>query len=224
MQWQKKLYQHEEIPPVEVWQKLQQEIADDPAQLRTVLSEFESDPPADAWQQIAVSISDVELTPVIDLRARNYNRLYSYAAIIVGAMLIISALLYVYINNKQGLDATEFSTSIIRTDSPDKAKPGLASSGITSSLNKPSVSFDDGNYIQVLSSEGGYNRISYKFYEMVQAMYSDSLKYTSGAQGKKYWQHTITSWKEKIGQSSYVPAGSNFFDLAEMISMLEENK
>ena len=57
MQWQKKLYQHEETPPAEVWLKLQQEIADDPIRLRSVLNEFESEPPVEAWPQIVASIN-----------------------------------------------------------------------------------------------------------------------------------------------------------------------
>ncbi len=216
MQWQKKLYQHEESPPGDIWERLQQEINDDPIQLRSALNNFESEPPPGSWQQIAAGIADEEAAPVIDIRARNYNRLYSYAAIIAGAILIIAALLYGYVNNGEGLNTKEFSASIISTDSPSKNNSSTLAA-------KPAVSYDDGNYIQVMSTDGAYKNVSYKFYDMVQVMYENNSK-TSSEEGKIYWQNTITAWNEKIVESSFVPAAGNFFDLAEMITMLEENK
>lgn len=216
MQWQKKLYQHEETPPEEIWERLQQEIADDPIELRSALLNFESDPPADIWQNVAREINGEESAPVIDIRARNYNRLYSYAAIIAGAVLIIAALLYAYVNNGEGLNTKEFSTSIFSTDSQAKIKQ-------TEVKNLPPVSYTDGNYIHVLDNSGAYKNVSYKFYDMVQVMYANDSK-SATPQGKEYWQNTITAWNEKIVKSSFVPAAGNFFDLAEMLSMLEENK
>jgi hypothetical protein len=216
MQWQKKLYQHEETPPEEIWERLQQEIADDPIKLRSALLNFESAPPADTWQNVAREINAEEIAPVIDIRARNYNRIYSYAAIFAGAVLIIAALLYAYVNNGEGLNTKEFSTSIFSTDSQAKIKNAEIN-------NLPPVSYTDGNYIHVLDGSGAYKNVSYKFYDMVQVMYANDSE-SATAKGKQYWQNTITAWNEKIVKSSFVPAAGNFFDLAEMISMLEENK
>ena len=216
MQWQKKIYQYEETPPEEIWERLQKEIADDPIQLRTSLTNAESEPPENAWQNIVRGISDTEVAPVIDIRARNYNRLFSYAAIITGSMLIIAALLYVYLNNEEGLNTKEFTTSIIPSDSPAKGN-------VTEPAVKPPVSYADGNYIQVLTNDGAYKNVSYKFYDMVQVMYANDTQ-ASTSEGRKYWQNTISAWNEKIVTSSFVPSGSNFFDLAEMISILEEGK
>ena len=38
------------------------------------------------------------------------------------------------------------------------------------------------------------------------------------------WNKVLSEWKEKIGQSTFIPSGTNFFDIAEMAEMLNAEK
>ena len=75
--------------------------------------------------------------------------------------------------------------------------------------------------ILIASPEGGYNRVSRKFTEMYQLIYAPEGKNLTG---KQYWNNTLNQWKVKMEHSAFMPSGTNFFDLAEMVSVLEENQ
>ena len=73
-----------------------------------------------------------------------------------------------------------------------------------------SVQFDDGNYIHLVSAEGNTSRLSYKLQEMIPAIRNDIDN------------PRLNQWKSKLQSSAFVPANVNFFDIADMISMLAE--
>ena len=76
MQWQKKLYQHEEIPPPFIWDELIKVLADEPYKLRQSLNEFSDTPPSIIWDNINSKIGE-EHAPIIEVNfkcdAKNCN-------------------------------------------------------------------------------------------------------------------------------------------------------
>jgi len=73
-----------------------------------------------------------------------------------------------------------------------------------------SVQFDDGNYIHIVSSEGNTTRLSYKLQEMIPAIRNDVDN------------SRLNQWKSKLQASAFIPAGANFFDIADMVKMLSD--
>jgi len=73
-----------------------------------------------------------------------------------------------------------------------------------------SVQFDDGNYIHIVSSEGNTTRLSYKLQEMIPAIRNDVDN------------PRLNQWKSKLQSSAFIPAGANFFDIADMVKMLAD--
>jgi hypothetical protein len=74
------------------------------------------------------------------------------------------------------------------------------------------VQFHDGNYIQIVSPEGNTTRVSYKLQEMIPAFRNDIDN------------PVLNKWKSKLQSSAFIPASVNFFDIADMVSLLAEQK
>lgn len=95
-----------------------------------------------------------------------------------------------------------------------------------SSKNKNSqkVSYKDGNYILVYEHDGQSKRVSYKLADMVQSLHTNDHTAGNTELDTRRWNKKITEWKEKMGNSTFIPSGSNFFDIAEMAEMLNTEK
>lgn len=74
------------------------------------------------------------------------------------------------------------------------------------------VQFHDGNYIQIVSPEGNTTRVSYKLQEMIPAFRNDIDN------------SVLNQWKSKLQSSAFFPASDNFFDIADMVRFLSEQK
>jgi hypothetical protein len=74
------------------------------------------------------------------------------------------------------------------------------------------VQFHDGNYIQIISPDGSVKRVSYKLKEMVPAIKDD------------FENPQLKHWKEKMQSAAFIPSNINFFDIADMVRLLEEQK
>jgi hypothetical protein len=90
----------------------------------------------------------------------------------------------------------------------------------TARVKKPVIRYTDGNYIQVVEPDGDVTRVSYKLADMVRSVHNPASVQSKADQ--KRWNHTLEAWKTKMAQSSYIPSGSNFFDIADMIQFLNE--
>lgn len=230
MQWQKKLYEHEELPPEEAWKNIQKEITGEPYLIREKLFSMESEPPANSWELIRDAVEEKTETPVKKLTPVKWrNRVPAYAAAVAVAALVLTALIYLMNNESASIGSADLTASLSKNDSPkqslsanndaDQSLPGIQKIV----PNAAGVSWEDGNYIYISTSQGGYNRLSYKFQEMVKVVYEKDSASKEETGRAEYWNKTMTDWKDKVAASSFIPAGNNFFDLAEMISLLEEN-
>ena len=59
---------------------------------------------------------------------------------------------------------------------------------------------------------------------MVQSLHTDDHSSGKAQADTQRWNKKITEWKEKMGNSTFIPSGSNFFDIAEMAEMLNTEK
>lgn len=82
------------------------------------------------------------------------------------------------------------------------------------------VSYSDGNYILVYGSDGAYKRVSYKLADMVHSLHETNPSAKKQTAETQRWNKVLSEWKEKVGQSTFIPSGTNFFDIAEMAEML----
>jgi hypothetical protein len=282
MQWQKKLYQHEELPPPGIWDELKNTLKEEPYQLSESLFQFSETPPSEIWEKVSATVlTHEEEKPKVIIH--NFRRTaLSYAAAIIGTGLFISILVFLMNNKPDELGVKDLAAGLNFKDSQliDDNKPDTAgnpagiaiektkkisdqvsetpenkstltekSPGITknladiqspvpkslpekthgrpvkkNSLSKNKVSYSDGNYILVYGPNGEYKRVSYKLADMVQSLQENGQSATSQNASTQHWSKVLSAWKEKVGQSTFIPSGTNFFDIAEMAEMLQSEK
>jgi hypothetical protein len=73
------------------------------------------------------------------------------------------------------------------------------------------VNQDDENYIYLVTNSGEVKRVSYKLEKMITEIRRQD--------GDK-----IRRWTDKLEHSAFIPAGDNFFDIAEMIKIMGEDR
>lgn len=263
MQWQKKLYQHEEIPPPFIWDELTKVLADEPYKLRQSLNDYSVTPASIIWDKISSKIGDEELPVKKPLLFKiRSNSALSYAAAITGIGLFIALIGFLLNNKPNEIGVKDLAAGLNFQDSPltesikdtnqkiqhnqtltqtavdniaseNKAAikmPNASEETITnpkkSSKNKISkkVSYSDGNYIVLYEKNGQSKRVSYKLADMVQSLHTNDHSSGSSQADTQRWNRKITEWKEKLGNSTFIPSGSNFFDIAEMAEMLNTEK
>jgi hypothetical protein len=113
-------------------------------------------------------------------------------------------------------------------ESAESAKNTGATASVVSEKNTAAVipaiavSYADGNYIQLTEPDGDVTRVSYKLDRMVKAMHARNGK-TNGAQ-RQEWNRTLDTWTTRMAQSTYIPSGGNFFDIAELVEFLNNGQ
>lgn len=285
MQWPRKLYDHEEIPPPHCWEEIREKLAAEPVRLGHALYDMEASPPADAWEQIRQEIrpapADVQIAPAHRIARRP---ILSYAAILVGFGILAAVLVYILKQQDAGLNVKDLAaglsysdsqrntsqgkqavsenagtenqvSSLKKSDSPvpdtysqrsiaEKTIPKTVSApaakkNVTSASKKTAgtagsgegnvngeaiseVNYSDGNYIQLVEADGDVTRVSYKLEDMIRTVHQS--KRTMSRQEQERWKKTLETWKSKMAQSTYIPSGSNFFDIAEMVEFLNTGR
>jgi hypothetical protein len=243
MEWRKNLYDYEAAPPNDTWEKISRELDSDVPAVREALYDYAEAPPQGVWSLIEGQLDDHKVIPLY----RRYRKPIAYtaaaAAVLTGVM---------FFSNLFSTDEKSFSPDISASVfKPVESVPGSAPAPVPndkptdsniSSIQPPPIAAqkqveetvrpvdtrnetkkaiasiqpvrfdpDDENYIYLTASNGEVKRVSYKFEEMIPEM-------------KKENSELIRKWKEKLAASSFVPAGSNFFDIAEMVKILQEEK
>ena len=283
MLWQKKLYQHEELPPPEVWDEIKNTLAGEPYMVRQSLFELTDTPPADVWEFVSASIKSTEIEQPKTIIHNIRRTALSYAAAIIGIGLFISILVFLLNNKPDQFGVKDLAAGLNFQDSPlvdenikdttgnlsgmlvekpettkeqvsetpvnksalpEKSKrqtektiaavqPQVQKSASEKTTSKESktngwsnnkVSYSDGNYILVYSPDGEYKRVSYKLAEMVHTLHETDQEPKSQKAATQRWKKVLSEWKEKAGQSTFIPSGTNFFDIAEMAEMLNAEK
>ncbi|MGL6266892.1 MAG: hypothetical protein ACRC2O_03170, partial [Chitinophagaceae bacterium] len=119
MQWQKKLYQFEEIPPSFIWDDLSKVLPDEPYKLRQSLNEFSVTPPSITWENISTKITEEELPVKIPFlfKIRSSSAL-SYAAAITGIGLFIALIVFLLNNKPNEIGVKDLAAGLNFQDSP----------------------------------------------------------------------------------------------------------
>ena len=81
------------------------------------------------------------------------------------------------------------------------------------------------SYFLMTGPDGQSIRVSSKF--------RNTIQYLNGAGNEelldvilresRYWKNIFREWKEKVGNSTFVPAANNFMDIAELMQLLRQN-
>lgn len=121
MQWQKELYQYQEIPPPHCWQEVQQQLGEEPIALGALLHEASENPPALIWNAIERDIRQSKQQAPATIRS--FRRPYlSYAAAVAGLVLFGSILLYVANQRSATIDVKDLAAGISLSDSQKQQK------------------------------------------------------------------------------------------------------
>lgn len=176
---------------------------------RNKLQEFEETPPSQCWSAIQESLAQ-------DVPALK-DKLYDISEPVPAAMKqrIFTALNKEERQNVFSLTRSRavaaasigvlLALSVLYIISPTENKPQVGTSVINSiSKNKTAHSF-----IIYTDQHGEQIKISTKLKSLLNKNNKDT---------------TMQHWQHKMATSPYVPAGNNFFDIAEMAKILEENK
>jgi len=277
MQWQKKLYLHEELPPPEVWEDIKKTLEDEPYQVRQSLFTLSETPPPAVWEKISAAIITPETEQPKTIIYNIRRTALSYAAAITGIGLFISLLVFLLNNKSDQVGVKDLAAGLNFQDSPliddnksdtadniasilpektstadqavetpsfkpvaedinsrispktsmtQNAEHKVISPKATAKLTKSTeqsnntVSYSDGNYILVYSADGAYKRVSYKLAEMVHTLHETSPSAKTQSSETQRWNKVLAEWKDKVGQSTFIPSGANFFDIAEMAAIL----
>lgn len=80
-----------------------------------------------------------------------------------------------------------------------------------------------GNYIDICDPKGKCDRLTYKLEDFAASLQSPASLDTDDASSTSRHQR-IDAWREKLGNSSYIPAAGHFFDILEMAAFLQTTK
>ncbi|HSF46367.1 MAG TPA: hypothetical protein VLA58_10165 [Chitinophagaceae bacterium] len=241
MEWRKNLYDYEAAPPNDTWEKISRELDSDVPAIREALYDYAELPPQGVWRGIESQLDEPKLLPLYRRYRKPLVYIAAAAAVLSGVMFFSN-----FLRTDKKTFSPDISASVYKplepapqasTISPDRPKdsnnslklPPVADQKYSSDAvplksdtrneTKTSIASiqpirfdpDDENYIYLTAANGEVKRVSYKFEEMIPEM-------------KKQNSELIRKWKEKLEASSFVPAGDNFFDIAEMVKILQEEK
>ncbi len=198
MEWRKNLYQFEVTPPANAWDNIRAELESDVPVIRKALTDYAEEPPALVWEAI---------TKQLDLPGKTSLVWYRRPAYVTLAAASVAAIVFLFVNfytGRKDFSAADVAASVY--------KPGpVIQPAATSDPVAVRMDNEDENYIYLVTKSGEVKRVSYKLEKMVpEIMKQDGEKFRK--------------WSNKIEASAFIPAGNNFFDIAEMIRILGDEK
>jgi hypothetical protein len=118
MQWQKKLYQHEELPPPGIWDEMIKVLADEPYQIRQSLNEYTATPPDKVWENITFQIEKKDTPASVSFLHKFRRTTLSYAAAITGIGLFTALLVFLLNNKPNEVGVKDLAAGLNFQDSP----------------------------------------------------------------------------------------------------------
>lgn len=201
---------------------------------------LEAEVPAEAWEAIRESIAPEPEKQPAPVRRMPVWQYAAAAVVILGTAL---GIYYISPGKNSPVGAEQLATSLIPKDSPlagTSATPAPAVPVATAAVTTPdpakadpghphtfkeyhspgiTVSYTDGNYIRLRATDGRDHRVSYKCAVLIPCLANGAK-----AEDKVPCAEDLNNWKKKLGESGFIPAPDNFFDIAGMASMLESAK
>ena len=118
MQWQKKLYQHEELPPPGIWDEMIKVLADEPYQIRQSLNEYTVTPPEKVWENLTSQIETKDTPASVPFLHKFRRTSLSYAAAITGIGLFTALLVFLLNNKPNEVGVKDLAAGLNFQDSP----------------------------------------------------------------------------------------------------------
>ena len=200
MEWRKNLYHFEEQPPEQAWELISKELEEDIPALRNKLFDVTAVPPPEVWHAVASEINGEETNPV-QAPVIWYKKSWNIAAAAVFAAVLFGV---VYLNSNK-IDPAGMSTAVINPVPSSKNDPAPAPQ-----KDPVSIFQNDNNYIYFTSANGETKRLSYKLKPLLPAL------------TKREHHVLLDKWSNTIENSAFIPSGNNFFDIVEMLRMVEQ--
>jgi len=122
MQWQKKLYQHEELPPPGIWEEMKKALADEPYQIRQSLNEYAVTPPVKVWENVINQIEQQDIPVSVPFLHKFRRTTLSYAAAIIGIGLFTALLVFLFNNKPNEIGVKDLAAGLNFQDSPTLEK------------------------------------------------------------------------------------------------------
>jgi hypothetical protein len=214
MEWQKNLYQFEAVPPADAWENVKKELDSDVPKFRELLADYTEKPPANVWSAITSELEKPEKTPVI---------WYRKPAIVTAAAASVAALVFLYsyfFAGPEDFSVTDVSASVYKpavqgsetlSSTNTDEKGSMEKQPLQSDPASVKMNPDDENYIYLVTNSGEVKRVSYKLEKMISEIRNQD--------GDK-----LRKWTDKLEKSAFIPAGNNFFDIAEMVRVISDEK
>jgi hypothetical protein len=246
MDWQKRLYDHEEDPPSQAWEAIRDEISSHPADLGRKLGEMEVQPPAMAWDNIRKAISpdaDRKAIPSINRAAERGavrslpSRAFAYAASIAGIGLLAS-LLYWFSTEREkegvllggahpstspvaapGTKSQESFDETAATGMPEAAADSVSPLRFTQ-VRKSSLP----GRIELCDDRGNCVAVSNKLSEMAESMGPGFNASAAKAVKSRKWNRTLRRWQKRMQDSQYLPNPGNLFDIGQLADLLSQKQ
>ena len=224
-QLQHKMYEFETAPPAEVWETIAARLNDD-EQYATVAAKMNNhteEAPPGTWNDILLELNNEPVhsikAPPVSINRKIYR--VATAAIITGLliggwMIINKADINIGADVKKSISfpatTTEENTNA-KKDSP-----------VEKDYNQPNVNSVTGKpYLTVIAPNGQSTRLSPKLMDGIHYLNAEKED-ANDHSGKAVWKNRFGEWRNKIRKSTFIPASSNFLDIAELKELIEKEK
>lgn len=233
MEWQKRLYEHEQDPPADLWPHLSERLHNGRGSLTGRFADLEAAPPEDAWAAISKTarINDAKGNGLL-------RRLVGWTVPAAAACLAYLAIRVFAPASPAGVAPAAALSRVPKTKTsqapPEPGQkvarkvvvppvreasqaPALAE---TRARMQPGGHPRDANYIEVCdSSRLVCNRINYKLEGMAECLHAKGSLAGSGPCNRE-----LQEWVDRMEHSNYVPAPGHFFDIVELAASLQGDR
>lgn len=244
MDWQKRLYDHEESPPPEAWEAIREDLSSHPSALGRKLGAMEARPPSNAWDMIKASIgpgSDTKPAegkgkPPVKGSVRSLpSRAFAYAASLAGIGLFLSAVYWYQTDRRsQGAllgGANPFKTGVEKKTQASPSESEDYNIGVVEEAVPDSVfplrftqvgrSAEPGK-IELCDSRGNCIAVSSKMRDLAESMGPAVKASAAGTVKSRKWNRTLRRWQKRLQHSQYLPNPGNLFDIGQLAELLNE--
>lgn len=121
MEWQKKIFDHEENPPGETWNKISAKLDEEPWMVRKTLANFEVAPPSPVWEELSTRLEEENFNS-----GKSFSKLIrlrpvriAVAAAVAGIIILAT---YYFVSNPQLIKPSDIAANMIDSQKSSNAK------------------------------------------------------------------------------------------------------
>ena len=235
MEWQKRLYNHEQAPPPDLWPAVSDRLRKAQGTLAGRFADHEAPPPDDAWPAISQSIRNT------DRKDKGILRRLAGWTIPAAAACLAYLAIRLFAPASPSVVAPHATTALSRAPfvkrirlapqpgreparmdiAPEVRDVSQVSHGLAIPAKVRPVDVPvDANYIEVCdSSRLVCNRINYKLEVMAKCLHA-----RGDMSGSDPCNREFQEWVDRMEHSAFVPAPGHFFDIVELAASLNGDR